>query len=100
MPSSTSFPASCTEPAIDARALSGPLAAPLIHDVDLHVAAGETLVVLGPSQSGKTTLMRHLLGLERALRGSVTLGGQRFDASLPPDATLRGVRARIGVVFE
>jgi phospholipid/cholesterol/gamma-HCH transport system ATP-binding protein len=100
MPSSISFPASCTEPAIDARALSGPLEAPLIHDVDLRVSAGETLVVLGPIQSGKTTLLRHLLGLERALRGSVTLGGERFDAALPPNAMLRRLRARIGVVFE
>ena len=74
--------------------------APLIHDVDLRVAGGETLVVLGPIQSGKTTLLRHLLGLDRALRGTVTLGGESFDASMPPDASLRQMRARVGVVFE
>jgi len=74
--------------------------APLIHAVDLRVCSGETLVVLGPIQSGKTTLVRHLLGLERALRGSVTLGGEVFDASIPPDSKLRQLRVRVGVIFE
>lgn len=44
-------------------------------DVDLDVAAGETLAVIGESGSGKSTLARLLLDLDRPTRGTVTFDG-------------------------
>lgn len=100
MPSSTSSQRSSSERALEVRDLTGPAAAPLIFDIDLHVTRGETLLVLGPIQSGKTMLMRHLVGLETAESGSIAVDGQAFDPTHPEDRKLRALRARVGVVFE
>ncbi|TDD63126.1 ATP-binding cassette domain-containing protein [Actinomadura darangshiensis] len=43
----------------------------------LHVAAGEFLVVLGSNGSGKTSLLKVLLGLQRLSAGTVTVNGRR-----------------------
>lgn len=60
-----------------------------------------TSVVLGPIHSGKSTLARHLLGLERAEGGSITIGGEQFDATVwRTDELLLPLRRRIGVIFE
>lgn len=48
-------------------------------DIDLAVAAGEVLCLLGPNGSGKTTLFRTLLGLLPAHGGIVQLGGDPLD---------------------
>ena len=47
--------------------LFGSLAA--VRDVDLSVAAGETVCLLGPSGCGKTTTLRIIAGLEQAIGG-------------------------------
>ena len=51
--------------------------------VDLHVADGEFLALLGPSACGKTTLLRIIAGLETQSSGSVKIGGRDVSA-LPP----------------
>jgi molybdate transport system ATP-binding protein len=61
-------------------------------DVQLHAAAGETVVIVGPNGAGKTTLLRVLAGLVPA-RGSILLDGVELMA-LPAEA-----RA-IGYVFQ
>lgn len=53
--------------------------ADVVHDVDLEVGAGETLVVVGPNGHGKTTLLRAISGLIRLSAGELTLEGRRFD---------------------
>jgi energy-coupling factor transport system ATP-binding protein len=63
--------------------------------VDLHVAAGETVAVVGQNGSGKTTLARHLNGLLRPSRGQVTVGGH--DTRTTPIATLAGI---VGLTFQ
>lgn len=55
--------------------LSGP-EGPFGLDVTLTVAAGEFLVLPGPSVAGKTTLLRLIAGLARPLRGAVSMAGQ------------------------
>jgi iron(III) transport system ATP-binding protein len=45
-----------------------------VRDVTLAVEPGTFLVLLGPSGSGKTTLLRTIAGIERATRGSITIG--------------------------
>jgi ABC-type Fe3+/spermidine/putrescine transport system ATPase subunit len=65
----------------------------VLEDVSFDVAEGESLVLLGASGSGKTTILRIIAGLERADRGSVFLHG-RDVTKLP--ARERGV----GVIFQ
>jgi len=100
MPSSTSSPHSSSERALEVHNLTGPARTPLIFDIDMYVARGETAVVLGPSQSGKSMLMRHLVGLECAAEGSISVDGHTFDPTKPDDRALRGLRSRVGVLFE
>jgi len=60
--------------------------------VDLELPAGTTTVLLGANGVGKSTLVRHLLGLERADAGSIRVAG--FD----PYRAAREVRQRVGYV--
>jgi iron complex transport system ATP-binding protein len=52
----------------------------VLRGLDLQVARGELVVVLGPNGSGKTTLLRCLAGTLRPDAGSVALLGRRVDA--------------------
>jgi ABC-type transporter Mla maintaining outer membrane lipid asymmetry ATPase subunit MlaF len=100
MPSSTSFPPSCTEPALEIESLTGPAEQPRVHDISLRLSCGCKVVVLGPNHSGKSSILRHVLGLDRASHGRVTVGDDTFDASAPPTNELRRIRVRVGAVFE
>lgn len=100
MPSSTSSPVSSSKRALEVRHLTGPARSPLIFDIDLFVGCGETLLVLGPIQSGKSMLMRHLVGLESASSGTIAVDGESFDPTRPVEKELRAFRARVGVLFE
>ena len=55
-----------------------------LQGLDLHVAPGELITVVGASGSGKSTLLRILGGLDQPTAGSVRIGGRdlaRFDAA-------------------
>jgi predicted ABC-type transport system involved in lysophospholipase L1 biosynthesis ATPase subunit len=91
-------------PAIAARDLrltlgKGEAAVEILRGIDLTVATGETLALLGPSGSGKSSLMAVLSGLERASSGSVHVAGAEFEA-LDEDALARARRGRIGIVLQ
>ena len=77
----------------------GDAAVDVLRGVDLDVAAGEHLAILGPSGSGKSSLMAVLSGLERATGGSVTVAGADFTA-LDEDGLARARRGRIGFVLQ
>jgi putative spermidine/putrescine transport system ATP-binding protein len=66
---------------------------PVLHGLDLTVAAGEFVSMLGPSGSGKTTTLKVIAGFEQADAGTVTLDGRDMDG-IPPE------RRNIGVVFQ
>src|SRR5438105_2328660 len=53
------------------RVTAGPARTPIVHDVDLHGAAGEVVALIGPNGSGKTTLLRTIAGLLTPLSGHV-----------------------------
>ena len=93
-----------TPPVISARNLrltlgDGPAAVEILRGIDLDVASGETLALLGPSGSGKSSLMAALTGLERATSGTLTVAGADFE-TLDEDALARARRGRIGIVLQ
>jgi putative ABC transport system ATP-binding protein len=71
----------------------------ILHGVDLDVRAGESVALLGPSGSGKSSLMAILSGLERPTSGSVLVTGLDF-ATLDEDALAVARRGRIGIVLQ
>src|ERR1700741_4167143 len=72
-------------------------ALPGLRDIDLTIARGEVVVVIGPSGSGKSTLCRAINRLETINDGSITLDGQ----PLPQEGkALANLRAEVGMVFQ
>ncbi|WP_110182910.1 amino acid ABC transporter ATP-binding protein [Nocardioides solisilvae] len=69
----------------------------VLHDIDLDVAAGDVVCLIGSSGSGKSTLLRCLNLLEEVDDGLVELDG--VDIS-DPRTDRRAVRARMGMVFQ
>lgn len=74
-----------TDPILSARGLSISVEGrTLWRDLDLKLSAGEHLAVVGPSGSGKSLLLRTLVGLETLDAGSVAWwGGDLSDVDLP-----------------
>src|SRR5690606_24773241 len=67
-------------------------------DIDLEVARGERLGIVGGSGSGKSTLLRQMIGLQRPTAGRVTvLGEPLYEGGGRHAATLRN---RCGVLFQ
>ncbi|MFL0356039.1 ABC transporter ATP-binding protein [Erythrobacter sp. GH1-10] len=90
--------------AISARDLTltlGSAAAPveILRGIDLDIESGEVVALLGPSGSGKSSLMAVLSGLERATGGSLEVAGADFSG-MDEDALARARRGRIGIVLQ
>jgi phospholipid/cholesterol/gamma-HCH transport system ATP-binding protein len=66
--------------------------------VALQVARGETLVVLGRSGTGKSVLLRLLIGLQQPDAGSIQVLGQEITGL--PENPLYEVRKKVGFVFQ
>ena len=76
---------------------SGPIE--VLAGLDLEVAAGETLAVLGESGSGKSTLLSLLAGLDAPTRGDVQIDGRSLVAM--SEGELAAFRGReLGIVFQ
>ncbi len=71
----------------------------ILRGIDLDVGRGERVAVLGPSGSGKSSLMAVLSGLDRATGGSISVAGQDFGA-LDEDGLALARRGRIGIVLQ
>jgi putative ABC transport system ATP-binding protein len=71
----------------------------ILRGVDLEVPYGMSVALLGPSGSGKSSLMAVLAGLERASGGSVAVDGLDFT-TLDEDGLARARRGRIGIVLQ
>lgn len=67
-------------------------------DLDLAVAAGSILGVIGRSGAGKSTLIRLVNGLEKPSSGRVVVDGT--EVSGLDEAALRDVRRRVGMIFQ
>nr|WP_237489071.1 ATP-binding cassette domain-containing protein [Tsuneonella aeria] len=71
----------------------------ILKGIDLDVGVGEVVALLGPSGSGKSSLMAVLTGLERASSGSLEIAGADF-AALDEDGLAQARRGRIGIVLQ
>jgi phospholipid/cholesterol/gamma-HCH transport system ATP-binding protein len=70
----------------------------VLRGVNLLVAEGETLALLGPSGTGKSVLIKHAMGLLEPDEGDVIVDGISIAKATPKE--LRHVRRRIGYVFQ
>ncbi len=71
----------------------------VLKGIDLDIARGESVAILGPSGSGKSSLMAILTGLERASGGAVKVAGVDYGP-LDEDALALARRGRIGIVLQ
>lgn len=71
----------------------------ILHGISLDVQAGETLALVGPSGSGKSSLLMLMGGLERATSGTIT-ALEHDLSSMDEDALARFRRENMGVVFQ
>ncbi|MFG5381290.1 ABC transporter ATP-binding protein [Yoonia sp. R2-816] len=71
----------------------------ILHDISLDVAGGETLGLVGPSGSGKSSLLMLMGGLEQATSGKITALGQDLT-NMNEDQLARFRRDNMGVVFQ
>jgi putative ABC transport system ATP-binding protein len=71
----------------------------ILHDITLDVEKGETLGLVGPSGSGKSSLLMLMGGLEQASSGKITALGQDLTA-MDEDDLARFRRDHMGVVFQ
>jgi phospholipid/cholesterol/gamma-HCH transport system ATP-binding protein len=70
----------------------------VLRGVNLSVARGTTTVILGGSGSGKSVLMKHMIGLLRPDKGSVIIDGEAIENL--DEGELQRVRAKFGMVFQ
>ena len=87
------------EPVIVARGIVNRFGSQVVHDgVSFDVLPGEVFGIVGGSGSGKSVLLRTLLGLHRPNAGSVLIEGREVTAM--GDRELRNVKRRYGVAFQ
>jgi ATP-binding cassette subfamily C protein len=67
----------------------------VLHGIDVHVAGGERLALVGPSGAGKTTLAKLVTGVHRPAAGSIRLGGVALEELSPAQ-----VRAAVVLVTQ
>lgn len=69
----------------------------VLKGIDLDVAPGEVVVIIGPSGSGKSTFLRCMNRLEAADGGTITIDGKIIDSK---ESSLNKLRQDIGMVFQ
>jgi phospholipid/cholesterol/gamma-HCH transport system ATP-binding protein len=72
--------------------------APVLLDVNLQIEEGETFAIIGRSGSGKSVLMKHLIGLLKPDSGEILIDG--VDINKLDYRGLRKVRRQFGVLFQ
>jgi len=96
-PSIDAMDAGGAAPLVEVRALSFnyPDGPPVLDSIDLQIAPGEFVAVIGQNGSGKTTLAKHLVGLLRPTEGAVMLNGRDRAAMRPAETAVE-----VGYVFQ
>jgi phospholipid/cholesterol/gamma-HCH transport system ATP-binding protein len=86
------------EPVVSFRDVHVAYDRPILKGVSFNLSPGTTKIVLGGSGSGKTTILRIVLGLLKADAGSVVVDGTEVTGLSEED--MRDVRLKIGMVFQ
>ncbi len=87
------------EPIISVRGLKTAFGDQVVHEqLDLDVRAGEILGVVGGSGTGKSVLMRAIIGLKTPVEGEITVFGEPMIGRDEEDA--KNIRRRWGVLFQ
>jgi phospholipid/cholesterol/gamma-HCH transport system ATP-binding protein len=88
-----------SEPVIEVSEVVTRLGGALIHDgVSLEVARGEVIALIGGSGTGKSVLLKEIIGLIRPQAGSIRLFGK--DVWKASESELMALRRRFGVLFQ
>jgi len=74
-----------------------PLETAALRGIDLEIRTGELLAIIGPTGSGKSTLVQHFNGLLRPTSGTIRVDGEDLWA---PETDRRRARQRVGLVFQ
>ena len=69
----------------------------VLKQIDAEIQRGEVVCLIGPSGSGKSTMLRCINGLEQYQGGSITVDGERVDAS---KKSIQHIRQRVSMVFQ
>jgi polar amino acid transport system ATP-binding protein len=69
----------------------------VLKGINLNVAPGEVIAIIGKSGSGKSTLLRCINGLETINAGSIAVAGAQL---LPDEVHLRALRLKVGMIFQ
>ncbi|TRW98774.1 amino acid ABC transporter ATP-binding protein [Paracoccus sp. M683] len=72
----------------------------VLNAIDLALEPGERVAIIGPSGTGKSTLLRCLNFLDRPDAGLITIGDHRVDAAHASRAEILALRRRTGFVFQ
>jgi len=72
----------------------------VLRDIDLEIARGEVVVIIGASGSGKSTLIRCINGLESFQQGRIRVGEQVLQANQDNRVALQAIRREAGMVFQ
>lgn len=71
---------------------------PVLRGLSLRVAPGETYVIVGPSGTGKSVTLKHIVGLLRPDSGCVLVEGEDVHSARP--ARLKQIRGKFGFLFQ
>lgn len=64
---------------------------PMLRDVDISIAPRQAVCILGANGAGKTTILKTILGLVKATKGSITFKGQRIDTLATHQIVQQGI---------
>ena len=70
----------------------------VLNGINLDIAEGETMVIMGGSGCGKSTLLRHLIGSLQPSEGSIKILGE--EIATVDEAGLDAVRKKFGILFQ
>jgi len=70
----------------------------ILKGIDLHIVEGKTTVILGVSGGGKSTIIKHIVGLLQPDKGQITVDGKKIVGS--SEKQMRAIRKEVGFLFQ
>lgn len=76
-----------------------PLERLAIYDINIEIAAGNYVAIIGHTGSGKSTLIQHFNGIIKPTSGELIIGQQKIASGIKTKS-LKGLRKKVGIVFQ